>query len=315
MATEIVNRTRGELLADGFRVEFVDPIAEADRVTTLTRVGTLAGVAVAAGLFVDGDTGPIELLLVDEVSGRVMSRRLDLRDSHPDGSPAILARRSVDLLRANLLDFLVESLRTMAAKVAAPPAAPPPPAPARAELRGPQPAGTRRRWGLEAGVAALSSFDAIAPSISPIARVRWAASPLVQIRATGSWLGTAAQGLTSSNGAVTVRQGLALLELLADLDTKTWIHPCVSTGAGLYSIETNGSGVSANGYAGKQASQVAAIADLGFGTVAWVSPHFEMVLEADVLFADPAIKVRLVDMTAQLGRPSFLFALTLAGWI
>src|SRR5579864_8053037 len=60
-ASEVLNRARGELVADGFTVLIVDAIAEADRSTALARTGRAAGAAVTAGLFVAEDAGMIDL--------------------------------------------------------------------------------------------------------------------------------------------------------------------------------------------------------------------------------------------------------------
>jgi len=301
----VVNRLRGELLADGFAVQVVDAMPGADPVATVTGTGHAAGTAVAAGLWVAGGARTVELILVDELTGRVLVRQLDVDADSPEEAPEVTARRSVDFLRAGLLDFLVESRR---AAVAAAPALPPVVRAAGASDRMDD-----SRWAVEAGLGVLASFEGVGPAIVPVARARFAATPTLQLQATTAWLGTRPL-LQTPAGTASIDQGVALLECSAHLWRSRPLRPFASLGAGTYYV-----GVSGNGdtpYRSERSASFAFAFDAGLGVSLPLGPHFEMVLEAQAIVVDPGIAIRLLDVEAgRVGRPSILATLTAAGWI
>jgi hypothetical protein len=297
---EVVNRVRGELLADGFTVQSVDAAPDDDRAASLARAGRVAGVAVAAGLWIVDDARAVELVLVDELTGRTLTRRLEADSSVSGQAPEVIARRSVDFLRAGLLDFLVESLRSAVSSVHAP-------------LRPVPKVEDDTRWAIEAGVGLLGSFEGVGPAAMPLGRVRFAATPTWQLRVTTAWLGTQPLVETSA-GAASVAQGVALLECTAHVWRRRPLHPFFSLGAGTYYVGVTGSGVPPD--QGERSAAFSFAFAGGVGVAAPIGTHFEVLLEAQGVFAEPGIAVRLLGVdSARIGRPSVLGTLTIAGWI
>jgi hypothetical protein len=303
--TEVANRVRGELLADGFSVQWVDATPDGDRVATLTRASHVAGAAVAAGLWVAEDGRAIELVLVDGLTGRSLVRRLEPEPGSAGQAPEVMARRSVDFVRAGLLDFLVESLRSAVSDAhRVPPVVP------KAEASD----GTEKsRWAIEAGVGVLGSFEGVGPATMPVARVRFAASPTWQLRITTAWLGTQPL-LEFPTGTASVAQGIALLECSAHFWRRRIFRPLVSFGAGTYYVGVTGSGAAPD--RGERSTAFSFAFDAGVGVAAAMGSHFEVLLEAQAILAEPGIGIRFVGVdSARIGHPSVLGTLTIAGWI
>lgn len=306
-ASEVLNRARGELVADGFEVLLVDAMPEANRVEAVMRKGHENGAAIAAGLFVADDASTIELCLVDELTGRVLVRRLDVQPNSSEHAPEVLARHTVDLLRASLLDFLVQSLRSSVSDARA--------SRKSAPVVDTVPESGESRWAIEAGLGVLGSFQGVGPSVAPLARVRFAISHNFQLRATGSWFGTQPR-VASSNGTgnATVEQGIAVLECVARFWRSRRFQPELSLGAGTYYVATNGNGVAP--YPSKESNGFAAAFDAGIGVGTPIGAHFELLLELHAIVTAPGVAIRFLDSdAARIGRPSLLSTISLAGWI
>jgi hypothetical protein len=305
-APEVVNRLRGELAADGFTVLLSDPVAEGDRPAVVLHAARERNARVAAGVFVEGPDGAVELVLVDTLADRVSRAR---PPSPPNaGEPEVLARRTVDFLRADFLDFVVESLR------ASPPPAPtvaPPPAPVAAPVRPSPPPSPR--WALEVGAASLFSFQGVGPSIAPLVRARFEPTRRWALRVTASWLSTRPT-VRSATGSAEVEQGVALVEGVVTLWSARPLHLRASLGIGTYYVAVDGNG--APPHQGERSSTFAGAFDAGLGVTVPLATHFEAVLEAHALASVPGIAVRFLDAdTARVGRPTVLATLTLGAWL
>ena len=300
-SVEVLNRIRGELLADGFNVLVVDAVPRADRVSSLSRTARAARAAVVAGLFLDDAAGSVDLCLVDALTGRVLTRSLDAQTRSADQTPEVLARRTVDLLRASLLDFLVESLRSVAQRE---PGKQPPSVQA-VDRRG------GSNWALEGGLGVLGSFQGLGPALLPLLRIRRSLGAVMSLRATGAWLGTQPR-VDAQTGTASVEQGVALLEGVARFWRDSPLQPLFSVGAGTYYVGVNGSGVSP--YPGAHSSEFALGLDAGAGVSIAISSQFDIVFELHALIAAPGLAVRFLDVDeARIGRPSLFATLTMAG--
>ncbi|MDP9150396.1 MAG: hypothetical protein M3O36_10715 [Myxococcota bacterium] len=300
---EVMNRVRGELAADGFNVQVVDPVPASDRAALLSRAARDAGNdPLAIGLLVDADANAIELWLVDPISGALLVRKFDIPPPSPDQKPEVVARRTVDVLRANLLDLLVSGLRTAVSEVHGTP---------RVES-----SAVRRDTGprarLEGGLAVLASFGGVGPAALPVLRGSLLIGQAFELRATGAWLGTRPT-VQAATGSAVIDQGLALLEWVVRFEAARWrVRPLLSVGAGAYYAGIEGN--AAPPYVGLRKSQVAFAADAGLGAAVPVARSLELVVEAHTLLAEPAIGIRFLRVdTADIGRPSVLGTLTLAG--
>jgi hypothetical protein len=80
-SNEVVNRVRGELVADGFHVATVLHASAVEREAAVPEKGRELGSAVAVGLFVGEDSSTIDVYLLDMTSGRTAT-------THMAGGPA-----------------------------------------------------------------------------------------------------------------------------------------------------------------------------------------------------------------------------------
>jgi hypothetical protein len=306
-AEELLNRVRGELVADGFRVLLLDPVTDADRVEILTRAGQSAGAAIIAGLFVD-DGESIELCLVDALTSRVAVQRLERPAGAMEPALEVLARRSVDLLRASLLDFVVDSLRAAVSK--------PKPAGTSGAPRPPVASSESRRTmriEAEGGLGVLGSLGGVGPAALPLLRVGLAASRAVHLRVTGAWLGTD-PSVTGPSGIARIDQGIAFVDASVRCCETRRVRPSISLGAGAYYVGVTGD--AAPPRQGIRSASTSGAITGGLGVAFPIGSHFEAVLEAHAIVALPGIAVRLIDTdVARLGVPSLLFTATLAGWL
>lgn len=301
---EVMNRVRGELIADGFRVQPVSPVSEPARVATLRDAGRVGGGPIAAGLFVDENAG-IDIYLLDTLSSRIVLRHIDAQTASPGEAPEVVARHAVDLLRASLLDFAIEGLRS-AATTTPTAAASPPGGPS---LDRP----TMPRWAFEGGLGVLGSFQGVGAALVPVVRLRFAANRTFQIRLIGAGYGST-PSVKVDRGTATIQQGVILAEGSADLGHARWLRPLVAIGAGAYYAGVTGSG--APSYEGRSGDALALALDGSVGLATSLSSNVELSLEVHALVTEPGIAVRFIDVdAARLGRPSLLLTFTAAGWI
>jgi opacity protein-like surface antigen len=301
---EIVNRVRGELIADGFRVQPLPAVPEADRESALRQAGRAAGEPIAAGFFVDEDTSSVDIYLLDTRSERLDVRRVDVHSSS-DARPEVVARHAVDVMRANLLEFAIASLRPAAPTE--PSAAPSPP------RREPVGRPTLARWAIEGGLGVLSSFAGVGAAIVPTLGLRLASNRTFQIRLIGAGLGSTPT-VKGAGGTATVQQGVVLVDGAATLGHARWLQPLVGIGAGAYDVSVNGTG--AQSFQGRSGNAWALALDGAVGVAASVTSNVQLSLEAHALVTEPGIRVRFTDVVAaSLGRPTLLVLFTVAGWI
>jgi hypothetical protein len=269
-------------------------------VTTLRDAGRVGGGPIAAGLFVDESAG-IDIYLLDTLSSRMVVTHVDAQTASPGDAPEVVARHAVDLLRASLLDFAIEGLRSAATTTPSPPGGP--------SLDRP----TMPRWAFEGGLGVLGSFDGVGAALVPVLRLRFAANRTFQIRLTGAGYGST-PSVKVDRGTATIQQGVILVEGSADLGHARWLRPLVAIGAGAYYAGVTGSG--APSYEGRSGDALALALDGSVGLATSLPSNVELSLEVHALVTEPGIAVRFIDVdAARLGRPSLLLTFTVAGWI
>ncbi len=298
---DVVNRVRGELVADGFRVELAPVVAEIDRPALVRDRAKDSGSPVVVGLFVNDSASAFDLYFLDTLTERTAARHADVP---PTGEPPeVIARHTVSLLRAKLLDFAIDGLRfsTTPATQRMEPAAP-------ASLEPPL-----RRWAVEGGVGLLGGFSGVGMSVTPVLGLRFAATREIRVRLTGAGLGTNAS-VHAGAGSAEVQQGVILADVTATPWRSRWLRPFATLGAGLYYAGVEGTPTPP--YQGKSSSAFAFAADVGLGVAAALAPSVELALDARVVVTEPALGIRFIDQDAgRLGQPSLLVVLTLADWI
>ncbi|MGA2450637.1 MAG: hypothetical protein ABTD50_18375 [Polyangiaceae bacterium] len=315
VSTEVANRVRGELIADGFHVELGPSVPDADRTGALRRAGRAGGAAIVAGLFVDDNTGRIDMYLLNTFSDGVVARRVEAPTRSPDEGPQVVARHAVTLLRATLLDFVVEGLRSAFAAPPKPPSrlsspAAPPPSQSRddASERRPSP-----RLAVEGGLGVMGGFGGVGPAVMPVLRFRLAATENLQVRLMGAGLG-AAPSLQAQTGSATVQQDLVQLDAIVSAGRGRWPRPLAGVGVGAYYAGVTGSGTLP--YQGHDDSALTLAVAGAVGLGATIARDVDLSLELQALVAEPGVVVRFADATAaRLGRPLLFATFTVTGWM
>jgi hypothetical protein len=303
VVSEAITRIRGELIADGFEVSIVDAPPGADPASVLGRADQQAGAAATLGLFLHADASAAELWVIDRLTSKTVVRRVEMTRAPTGSVPEVLARRSVELLRASLLEILVDAQKRPADK----------PAPrAQASRWAAQALEPRRsNWGIEAGAQVLGGFGGVGGAVMPVGRVRVVLSERVAARLTVSGLGTRPR-VDTAEGTATVSQEVGLLELIGEIAPRSWLRPSLSVGAGAYHIGVVG--IAASPYAGLDGDRFVFAADAGAGLALSLTSAFALSLEGHAMLITPRPVIRFLQVeTAEVRTPLLSGALTLVG--
>jgi hypothetical protein len=299
--SEVLNRVRGELVADGFRVAPAPAVPEIERPTLVRDNAKSSGSPVVVGLFVNEGANGFDVYFLDTVTERMAARHADVA---PNGEPPeVVARHAVGMLRAELLDFAIEGLRSATPattlpveRALAPPHDPPLP-----------------RLALEGGVGLLGGFAGVGISVAPVFALRFAATRDIRVCLTGAGFGSNAS-VHAEAGSAEVQQGVILADVTTILWRSRWIRPFAILGAGLYYAGVEGTATLP--YQGKNSSAFALAVDGGLGVAAPLATNIELALDARVIVTEPEIGIRFLNQqAARLGQPSLLVTFTLVDWI
>ncbi len=301
VVSEAITRIRGELVADGFDVLVVDAPPGADPASVLARADGQTGAAATLGLFLQADAKAAELWVVDRLTNKTVVRSVDITQSPDASAPEVLARRSVELLRASLLEILVDARKKPRASTPARDQA------SRWAEQGlePQPSS----WGVGAGAQVLAGFGGVGAAIMPVGRVRFALGERLAARLTLSGLGTQ-PSVEAAGGTATVSQELGLLELVGGVAALSWLRPSLSLGAGAYHIGVEGSATPP--YASLSGDRFAFAADAGAGLELSLTSALALSLEGHAILVTPYPVIRFLEVdVAKVGNPLLCGALTL----
>jgi hypothetical protein len=294
IVSEAITRIRGELIADGFDVSVVDAEPGSAPASTLEHADQQGSAAATIGLFLRANATSAELWVVDRLTGKTVVRSVELANSPADQAPEVLARRSVELLRASLLEILVEAPEKQPLEK---------PSGARAKAsswaaQALEPAPSR--WAVEAG-AQLLGVGGVGSAVMPLARVRFAFNQRLGVRLTLAGLGTHLR-VESPGGSATMNQQLALLELVGDIFPEGRLRPSISVGAGAYHIGVEGSATPP--YVGLSDDRLVFAADAGIGLALALSRSWALALEGHVILVTPYPVIRFVGAeTTEIGNP------------
>jgi hypothetical protein len=307
--TEALNRIRGELAAEGFDVVVVDAFQEADLESTFGNTDADSGSLAAIGLSVDEGTHIAELRVVDHATNKTVLRRTPVIDAKTPHAAEVLSIRAVELLRASLLELVLER---PAASEQTPRASP--------EVRQAAdwaarklPAEREPQWGFEAGVGVLADFGGVPPALVGVLRVRRILVGPLSLRVTAAGLGTTAH-VDAQAGTASMTQGLGLVEAVLALWPKSMVHPVVSLGAG--ALYAGVQGQADWPYLGRSSSEWALAFDAGMGADIRMGRHFAISCEAHLFVARPYPVVEILGSdAARSGEPSVLGSLSVVGWL
>ena len=266
-------------VADGFSVLVIDAVQGTDAASMLSRVGLETGAAATLGLILHPDAKSAEAWIVDRMTNKTVMRRIEMPATSAGSAPEVLARRSVELLRASLLEILVHApeaaVKSPEARASA----------AKWVARGLAPS----RWGVEAGAQVLGGFDGIGAAVMPVGRARFVLGRRFSARLTLAGLGTRPR-LDSPRGSATVSQALGLFELVGEVVPQGWLRPSVSLGAGAYHVGIDGR--ASNPYRGLEDECFVFAADLGLGLTLPLTSSLALSLEGHATVVAPYPVIR-----------------------
>jgi hypothetical protein len=301
---EANQRIRGELQADGFDVVEVDAAPDPGVPAPPGEPPTIATIALA--LAGDDRTRIAELRVVDRLTNKVVIRRSPVDAEEGPQAAEVLAVRAVELLRASLLELLVEP----------PHAAPPPRAEVRAASRWAARALAPERppaWAVEAGATIVGDFSRVPAAVLALARIRRAIAGPLALRLTIAGLGTTPR-VDASAGSASVTEAFGLLELVATL-APTWpVRPTLSIGGGASYVSVDGR--ADYPYSPEHNARWGAAGDAGAGIEIPLGRHFAVSAEGHVLVIAPYPVVQILGVDAgKIGLPSVAGSLSVAGWL
>ena len=302
-AHRCLTRIREELLGGGFEVKVVDPGVKTDPLSIAEAIQHQPESAATIALLGDPSLGPSELWILDRTGARPEVRQIPVPADDEAHIPAILAIRTIELLRASALQRLVESNRIR------PPPAPVRPAP---ELAVPV---TEHlpRVAVELGLAIVDNIGGPGPAEIPVARLDVRLTGPLFVRLTLEGLGSR-PSVQTSEGSATINQSLGLVALGAIFRRDHRLMPIVSLGAGALSVTGDGEGIYP--FVGHQDSTWTAIVDGGFGLATALSKYLAVTVEIHALIAAPRPVLRFSGSDAgTIGRPAFAVAGTLLTWL
>jgi hypothetical protein len=321
--TEALTRIQGELTADGFRVVLVDSVDGLDSASTIEGTRQDGGALASVGIFVDAGAHVAELRVIDRLTNKIVVRRTAIADTETSRLAEVLAVRAVELLRASLLELLIESRPLPVAGAQQSP-------PAEARQASQWAAHSLRQdrqstWAVEAGTAVILGFGGIGPALLGVLRVCGEFIPPLSVRLTVAGLGTTSSveamrplpGLPPFGAAsASVSQQLGLVEFVARPWEGFFVHPILSIGAGALNVAVAGQVTSPSPYEGLRSYRWSFAADVGAGAQLRLSQRFDLSFEVHAFVAEPYPVVTFLGTeVARGGQPSLLASVTVVGWL
>lgn len=296
-------RVEGELTADGFDVVRAEAQSGASSAVSMLQAEN-ANTSTTVGLFLNADGTSAQLWVVDKLTDKTVVRRLATRGQPENALPEVLAVRAVELLRASLLELVVERNNRAAA----------PRAVERATEWAARPLQEAPLWfGIETGAAVLWNPAQVEAAFVSVVRGRLALSELLQTRVSFIGLGTRPR-VQGTGGSAAISQWGGLGELLLTPFQAHALRPSLSLGVGAFHTSVMGDAVWP--YQGVRSSQWSLAGDAGAGLSWLFGKRLELAAEVHTLWLAPEPIVQFVaDDGAHLGRPAMIGSLSLLGWL
>lgn len=297
---EAPTRIRAELEAAGFDVEIVDgdpslgPREQLERIEQQSAPGaTPVATIVLAGT---GSGVAADIWIADRVTAKTTVRRIDITQRAQAAS--ILAVRTVELLRASLLETQQPSAPAEAHDAATPevtnrlePAQPPPEPDASPDLE----------TAMDLGVIGLFGFSGIRPQVGPSLRVS-VGTPNIKGRVTlaAPILG---ERMEQSQGVATAQPVLAQLDVVAGFPVDEKLRFYGSLGFGAYLLRVRGD-ADAPAIAHDETAS-GGVVQMGMGLQLDASPQLALFIEPQLIWLLPEVIVRIAGQeAARIGQPA-----------
>jgi hypothetical protein len=330
---EATTRLEAELRAAGFQVRVIEGTAGADGRTQVE--GTVTGpeatprpASFATIALLATDRGAAaDVWVADHITRKTLVRRLDVSDPGVDNAASDLAVRSVELLRASLLEVSAPQKRELPADLArwlgepppiartfatptlTPTAAPPASAATVAPAPAPRPASAPARAapsravaGVEAGIGVLAggSFGA-----APVPVLRIAAPLPLHLAVRATLVPTAKTELSAAAGTVALGQDLLTIELAYAFGREdATVFPLVAVGGGLYYLRVDGAAKTP--YVGEHHNMSAGFFSAAAGLGVRVHEGVALLVDGSALVLQPEPVVTILGKAAgATGRPAF----------
>jgi hypothetical protein len=305
LVEEAVIRLSAELRAAGFSVRIVLGAPGGDgRAQVEGDAGALPGRSpsepFATIAIVTTDHGAVaDMWVGDHVTKKTLVRRIDIGDAAATNAASDLAVRTVELLRASLLEVTAVRKQALPAELQRWIEAP----------KAPEPPRRAHFASIEAAFAVLAggSFG-VAPV--PLLRAAFELPRGLSLRAVVAPAITTTT-LHAAAGAVALRQTVAAIDLAFAFGLEgERIYPVVSLGGGLYDLRFDGQATAPE--LGHQGSFVTAALVAGAGLGVRILPHLTAFADLQVvnLQTEPVVTI-LGSQVGRAGRPAFLPSLGL----
>jgi hypothetical protein len=297
--TEVTARLVAELRFLGFYPEVVDPPPsnDPDALVQLART-RLAAAAIA----VDVAGGRVQVWIVDRMTGKLVARELVLSRDPAGDEPREIAVRSVELLRASLVE-VEQGPPPPEAEVAVSPAA-------LRTLRRPAP-----RFGLGAGMAVGGAPGGLPVAVHARAHLRYMPHPIIGVVLSGTAPLHAVE-VAAPEGVARIRTGwLGVGPRVSLRRPDATVVPDLSAVVGAAFVGMEGS--AAPGHIGTRALVVDAIFEGAAGLELAVSPRIRLRFEAAAGVCARTVRVRFSGRpVAEWCRPHALgsVGIGVVGW-
>ncbi len=309
---EAMSRLRGELLAVGFDVRRV-PVGAGHQWGSGESRAWLEALAreesVDAVMGVVGDAVPlaVDVWVMTRSPRHVDVTRVERNPTTVNAS-ARLAIRAVDVLRSRLIEHDMAASASRGQLAADPSPTEPD---ERLETRDARHPGGKR-FGVELGAAALTSFDGMGPVILPITQLHWEIRPGLAMHVAAAGLGSRAT-VAGRSGHAQVTHQYGVLGGAHRLHAERRVWPFVSLAAG--ALQTAVEGEADAPRQGHRHDELSFLLDFGIGAGLDLPKPFTLTLAAHLHVAEPYVAVRFEDdVVATTGRPNLVLTLALGAW-
>jgi hypothetical protein len=308
--TQVLTLLRGELLSLGIEITASDWVAERDarEANSVAWLEDFAARGASAVIHAVGD-GVLEMIdvwIIKTSPRRFEVTHIAVEPNTPE-QPEMLAYRTIEALRAGLLQIDWAARKRRDEPIARPPAA--------AVGADPTSEPTRRgeRVGVDVGAAAVIGLDGLGPAVLPTLSLGLAAGPALVLQASGAGLGSKSTVATTA-GSARVAQQYALVGARYRFHSARRLWPFFGIGAGV--LRTRVEGQSGWGTGGQTLAQWSGLIDMSLGAGLRLHGRSYLTLAVHAQLADPYVAVHIVDrVAATSGRPNLLFTLTVGAWL
>jgi hypothetical protein len=294
-ARETLTRTRAELEAAGFKVVEVTSEDE-DIQKGLDTAVESAGAAAAIAIESEPNSNSVEVWISDRLTKKLSMRRVD---ASPTGdTPALVAIRAVELLRASLIELRYDRDSDPNAPKKLPP---PIERLTKPHASPPRPVAGWQGVGIELGIAGLLHVDPVSPAFAPALRLSYGSKLGLGGRFT--WIGPSlGPSFSGALGSASVSEEFGVFELTFSPHLPEPIELLFAGGTGVQRVAAQGHLQNPN--LALSDTTAAFVGTLSVAAGARLHPHVALDVEAFAAFTAPRIVIDMgKDRVGTIGLP------------